>query len=384
MVRSIYLDHSSTTPVDPAVAEAMYPFFSDKYGNPSSLYTKGREAKKAMEEARQKVADLIGAKKEEVFFTGSGTESDNLAIKGIAYKNREKGNHIITSSIEHHAVLNTCKYLEKQGFDVTYLPVDNEGLVNPNDVENAITKKTILISIMHANNEIGTIQPIAEIGKIAKEKEIPFHTDAVQTAGKIPVNVDDLNVDLLSISGHKMYGPKGVGALYIRKGTRLEPLLHGGGHERNMRPGTENVPAIVGFGKAAELAKEHLPEEDRLTVLRDSLIKSILEIEDSYLNGHATKRLPNNANFRFSFIEGESMILTLDMNGVAASTGSACSSTSLEPSHVLGALGLKPEEAHGSLRLTLGTGNTQEDIDYVVSILPGIVKKLRMMSPLAR
>ena len=384
MVRSIYLDHSSTTPVDPAVAEAMYPFFSDKYGNPSSLYTKGREAKKAMEEARQKVADLIGAKKEEVFFTGSGTESDNLAIKGIAYKNKGKGNHIITSSIEHHAVLNTCKYLEKQGFDVTYLPVDSEGLVNPNDVENAITKKTILISIMHANNEIGTIQPIAEIGKIAKEKEIPFHTDAVQTAGKIPVNVDDLNVDLLSISGHKMYGPKGVGALYIRKGTRLEPLLHGGGHERNMRPGTENVPAIVGFGKAAELAKEHLPEEDRLTVLRDSLIKSILEIEDSYLNGHATKRLPNNANFRFSFIEGESMILTLDMNGVAASTGSACSSTSLEPSHVLGALGLKPEEAHGSLRLTLGTGNTQEDIDYVVSILPGIVKKLRMMSPLAR
>ena len=384
MVRSIYLDHSSTTPVDPAVAEAMYPFFSDKYGNPSSLYTKGREAKKAMEEARQKVADLIGAKKEEVFFTGSGTESDNLAIKGIAYKNREKGNHIITSSIEHHAVLNTCKYLEKQGFDVTYLPVDSEGLVSPNDVENAITKKTILISIMHANNEIGTIQPIAEIGKIAKEKEIPFHTDAVQTAGKIPVNVDDMNVNLLSISAHKMYGPKGVGALYIRKGTRLEPLLHGGGHERNMRPGTENVPAIVGFGKAAELAKEHLPEEDRLTVLRDSLIKSILEIEDSYLNGHATKRLPNNANFRFSFIEGESMILTLDMNGVAASTGSACSSTSLEPSHVLGALGLKPEEAHGSLRLTLGTGNTQEDIDYVVSILPGIVKKLRMMSPLAR
>ena len=384
MVRSIYLDHSSTTPVDPAVAEAMYPFFSDKYGNPSSLYTKGREAKKAMEEARQKVADLIGAKKEEVFFTGSGTESDNLAIKGIAYKNKEKGNHIITSSIEHHAVLNTCKYLEKQGFDVTYLPVDSEGLVSPNDVESAITKETILISIMHANNEIGTIQPIAEIGKIAKEKEIPFHTDAVQTAGKIPVNVDDLNVNLLSISGHKMYGPKGVGALYIRKGTRLEPLLHGGGHERNMRPGTENVPAIVGFGKAAELAKEHLPEEDRLTVLRDSLIKSILEIEDSYLNGHATKRLPNNANFRFSFIEGESMILTLDMNGVAASTGSACSSTSLEPSHVLGALGLKPEESHGSLRLTLGTGNTQEDIDYVVSILPGIVKKLRMMSPLAR
>ena len=378
------MDHSSTTPVDPVVAEAMHPFFSGKYGNPSSLYTIGREAKRAIEEARQKVADLIGAKKEEIFFTGSGTESDNLAIKGIAYKNREKGNHIITSSIEHHAVLNTCKFLEKQGFNITYIPVSHEGLVNADDVEKAITKETILISIMHANNEIGTIQPVREIGKIAKENEIPFHTDAIQTAGKIPVNVDDLNVDLLSLSAHKMYGPKGVGALYIRKGTRLEPLLHGGGHERNMRPGTENVPGIVGFGKAAELAKEHLPDEEKLAVLRDSLIKGILEIEDSYLNGHTTKRLPNNANFRFSFIEGESMVLTLDMNGIAASTGSACSSTSLEPSHVLTALGLKPEEAHGSLRLTLGTGNTQEDVDYVVSVLPGIVEKLRMMSPLAR
>ena len=384
MVRPVYMDHSSTTPVDPVVAEAMHPFFSGKYGNPSSLYTIGREAKRAIEEARQKVADLIGAKKEEIFFTGSGTESDNLAIKGIAYKNREKGNHIITSSIEHHAVLNTCKFLEKQGFNITYIPVSHEGLVNPDDVEKAITKETILISIMHANNEIGTIQPVREIGKIAKENEIPFHTDAIQTAGKIPVNVDDLNVDLLSLSAHKMYGPKGVGALYIRKGTRLEPLLHGGGHERNMRPGTENVPGIVGFGKAAELAKEHLPDEEKLAVLRDSLIKGILEIEDSYLNGHTTKRLPNNANFRFSFIEGESMVLTLDMNGIAASTGSACSSTSLEPSHVLTALGLKPEEAHGSLRLTLGTGNTQEDVDYVVSVLPGIVEKLRMMSPLAR
>ena len=378
------MDHSSTTPVDPVVAEAMHPFFSGKYGNPSSLYTIGREAKRAIEEARQKVANLIGAKKEEIFFTGSGTESDNLAIKGIAYKNREKGNHIITSSIEHHAVLNTCKFLEKQGFNITYIPVSHEGLVNPDDVEKAITKETILISIMHANNEIGTIQPVREIGKIAKENEIPFHTDAIQTAGKIPVNVDDLNVDLLSLSAHKMYGPKGAGALYIRKGTRLEPLLHGGGHERNMRPGTENVPGIVGFGKAAELAKEHLPDEEKLAVLRDSLIKGILEIEDSYLNGHTTKRLPNNANFRFSFIEGESMVLTLDMNGIAASTGSACSSTSLEPSHVLTALGLKPEEAHGSLRLTLGTGNTQEDVDYVVSVLPGIVEKLRMMSPLAR
>lgn len=384
MVSSIYMDYSSTTPVDPAVAEAMYPFFSEKYGNPSSLYTKGREAKKAIEEARQEVADLIGARKEEVFFTGSGTESDNLAIKGTAYKNRKKGNHIITSSLEHHAVLNTCKYLEKQGSDVTYLPVSREGLINQDDVENAITGETILISIMHANNEIGTIQPVREIGKLAKDMGITFHSDAVQTAGKIPLNVDELNVDLLSMSAHKMYGPKGVGALYIRKGTHLEPLLHGGGHERNIRPGTENVPGIVGFGKAAELAKKHLPDEEKLVILRDSLIKGILEIEDSYLNGHATKRLPNNANFRFSFIEGESMILILDMKGVAASTGSACSSASLEPSHVLSALGLKPEEAHGSLRLTLGIGNTQEDVDYVVSVLPGIVGKLRMMSPLAR
>ncbi|MCX9014796.1 MAG: cysteine desulfurase NifS [Candidatus Methanoperedens sp.] len=384
MVRSIYLDHSSTTQVKPEVAEAMYPYFSGKYGNPSSLYAIGREAKKAMEEARQKVADLIGAKKEEIFFTGSGTESDNLAIKGIAYKNRGKGAHIITSSIEHHAVLNTCKYLEKQGFDVTYIPVSREGLVNPDDVEKAVTDKTILISIMHANNEIGTLQPIREIGKLAKKNKIPFHTDAVQTAGKIPVNVDELNADLLSLSAHKIYGPKGVGALYIRKGTILEPMLHGGGHERNIRPGTENVPGIVGFGKAAELAREHLPEEEKLAELRDSLIRGILEIEDSYLNGHPKERLPNNANFRFSFIEGESMVLTLDMNGIAASTGSACSSTSLEPSHVLMALGLKPEEAHGSLRLTLGTGNTQEDVDYVVSVLPGIVGKLRMMSPLAR
>jgi cysteine desulfurase len=384
MVRSIYLDHSSTTQVKPEVAEAMYPYFSGKYGNPSSLYAIGREAKKAMEEARQKVADLIGAKKEEIFFTGSGTESDNLAIKGIAYKNRGKGAHIITSSIEHHAVLNTCKYLEKQGFDVTYIPVSREGLVNPDDVEKAVTDKTILISIMHANNEIGTLQPIREIGELAKKNKIPFHTDAVQTAGKIPVNVDELNADLLSLSAHKIYGPKGVGALYIRKGTILEPMLHGGGHERNIRPGTENVPGIVGFGKAAELAREHLPEEEKLAGLRDSLIRGILEIEDSYLNGHPKERLPNNANFRFSFIEGESMVLTLDMNGIAASTGSACSSTSLEPSHVLMALGLKPEEAHGSLRLTLGTGNTQEDVDYVVSVLPGIVGKLRMMSPLAR
>ncbi len=384
MARQIYMDHSATTPVHPAVVEAMVPYFSEKFGNPSSLYSIGREARRAIEEARQKVADLIGARKEEIIFTGSGTESDNLAVKGLAYRNRKKGDHIITSSIEHHAVLHTCKYLEAQGFSVTYLPVNKEGSVNPVDVEKAITPKTILITIMHANNEIGTIQPIEEIGKIAHEKKIPFHTDAVQTAGKIPINVDTLRVDLLSMSAHKIYGPKGVGALYIRKGIFLEPQLHGGGHERNIRSSTENVPGIAGFGKASELAKERLPQEAKIADLRDSLIRGILEIKDSYLNGHPTKRLPNNANFRFSFIEGESMILNLDMKGVAASTGSACSSTSLEPSHVLLAIGLKPEEAHGSLRLTLGLGNTREDVDYVVSILPEIVNKLRMISPLAR
>jgi len=384
MSKQVYMDHSATTAVDPEVTEAMLPYFSEKYGNPSSLYSIGRQSRKAVEESRQKVADLIGAKKEEIIFTGSGTEADNLAIKGIALKNRNIGDHIITSSIEHHAVLHTCKYLEKNGFKVTYLPVSKEGLVDPDDVEKAITAKTILITIMHANNEIGTIQPIEEIGRIAKEKNIPFHTDAVQTVGKIPVNVDVLGVSLLSMSAHKIYGPKGVGALYLRKGMLVEPQMHGGGHERNIRSSTENVPGIVGFGKACELAKAHLPDEANLAKLRDSLIKGVLEIKDSYLNGHPTKRLPGNANFRFSYIEGESMILNLDMKGVAASTGSACSSTSLEPSHVLLAIGLRPEESHGSLRLTLGRENTQEDVDYVLSILPEIVNKLRMISPLSR
>lgn len=384
MPEQVYMDNSATTAVHPDVTEAMLLYFSEKYGNPSSIYTIGRQAKKAIEESRQKVADLIGSKKEEIIFTGSGTESDNLAIKGIALKNRSKGNHIITSSIEHHAVLNTCKYLEKNGFRVTYLPVNEDGLVNPEDAGKAITPETILISVMHANNEIGTIQPIEEIGKIAKEKGIPFHTDAVQTAGKIPVDVNALNVSLLSMSAHKIYGPKGVGALYIRKGTIVEPQMHGGGHERNIRSSTENVPGIVGLGKACDLAKEHLSEEGKVSALRDRLIKGVLEIKDSYLNGHPTKRLPNNANFRFSYIEGESLILNLDMKGVAASTGSACSSTSLEPSHVLMAIGLRPEEAHGSLRLSLGRKNTKDEVDYVISILPDIVNKLRMISPLAR
>jgi cysteine desulfurase len=384
MSKQIYMDHSATTAVDPAVTEAMLPYFSEKYGNPSSLYSIGRQSRRAVEESRQKVADLIGVKKEEIIFTGSGTESDNLAIKGIALKNRKKGDHIITSSIEHHAVLHTCKYLEKNGFKITYLPVSKEGLVDPLDVEKAITPQTILITIMHANNEIGTIQPIEDIGRIAKEENIPFHTDAVQTVGKIPVNVDALGVSLLSMSAHKIYGPKGVGALYLRKGTFVEPHMHGGGHERNIRSSTENVPGIVGFGKACELAKAHLPDEANMVKLRDSLIKGVLAINDSYLNGHPTKRLPGNANVRFSYIEGESMILNLDMKGVAASTGSACSSTSLEPSHVLLAIGLRPEESHGSLRFTLGRENTQEDVDHVISILPEIVSKLRMMSPFGR
>lgn len=383
-MKKIYMDHSATTPVDPLVVEATLPYFNEKFGNASSLHSFGREAKKALEESRQKVANLVGAKKEEIIFTGSGTESDNLAIKGIAYKNRKKGNHIITSAIEHHAVLYPCKYLETQGFDVTYLPVNNHGLVEVGDVENAITDKTILISIMHANNEIGTIQPIKEIGEVAQRHDIYFHTDAVQSVGKIPVNVEDLGVDLLSLSGHKIQGPKGVGALFIRKGTPIEPLLHGGGHERNLRSSTENIAGIVGLARAAELAGERLEGDIKhLTQLRDSLIKGILDIEEAYLNGHPTKRLPNNVNVRFSYIEGESLVLTLDMKGVAASTGSACSSASLEPSHVLLAIGLKPEEAHGSLRLSLGRENTKEEVDYVLEVLPEIVSNLRRISPLA-
>lgn len=384
-MRSIYMDHAATSPADLLVMEAMLPYFNEKYGNASSLHAMGREARQAVEQARQKVASLIGAKKEEIIFTSGGTESDNLALKGIALKNRKRGDHIITSAIEHHAVLNTCEYLQSQGFSVTFLPVDRYGMVNPGDVEAAITDRTTIISVMHANNEIGTIQPIEEIGKIAAEHDIYLHTDAVQSAGKIPVNVESLGVDLLAMSAHKLSGPKGVGALYIRKGTLIEPLLHGGGHERNLRSGTENVPGIVGFGKAAELAAERLAGDiGYLSNLRDSLINGLLAVPDSYLNGHPDRRLPNNVNVRFSYIEGESLILNLDMLGIAASTGSACSSASLEPSHVLMALGMKHEEAHGSLRLTIGRENTRDDVEYVLGAVPGIVKKLREMSPLAR
>ena len=379
-----YMDHSATSPVNPEVLKEMLPYFTESFGNASTLYALGREARTAMEKAREQVASLIGAQPEEVYFTSGGTESDNIAIKGTASKLKNKGNHIITSDIEHPAVEETCKYLEKNGYQVTYLPVGEEGIVKVSDVEAAITPETILITVMHANNEIGTIQPIKEIGALAREKGIYFHTDAVQSVGKIPVNVGDMNVDMLSISAHKLYGPKGIGALYIRKGVRIDPLLHGGGHERGMRPGTENIPGIVGLGKACQIAEDNLEKNmEYVSSLRDRLIQGVLgNIEQSYLNGHPTKRLPNNANFRFTGIEGESLVLQLDAKEINASTGSACSSKKLEPSHVLMAIGLKEVDAHGSLRISLGTENTPQDIDYTIDAINEVVERLRSMSPL--
>jgi len=378
----IYMDHAATTPVDSEVVDAMLPHFTTYYGNASSFHSYGREAHGAMEDARKKVAELIGAESDEIIFTAGGTESDNIAIKGIAYK-KKKGN-IITSSIEHPAVLETCRALEREGFNVTYLPVDRFGMVHPSDVESAIKDGTILISIMHANNEVGTIQPIEEIAKIASENGIPFHTDAVQSAGKVPIDVGRTNIDLLSLSSHKIYGPKGVGALYIKKGVKINPIIHGGGHERGLRSSTENIPGIVGFGKACELAKKRMDKDvPYLIKLRDKLINNTLNtIKESYLNGHSTKRLPNNAHFRFTAIEGESLIMSLDDKGIAASTGSACSSKKLEPSHVLMAIGLNEVEAHGSLRLTLGRENTDEELEYVLEVLPEVVERLREISPL--
>lgn len=385
-MKRIYMDHAGTTPMRKEVLEAMLPYLTDRFGNASSIYSYGREAKTALEDSREKVAGLIGADAREVFFTAGGSESDNWALRGIAAANGDRGNHIITSSIEHHAVLHTCQDLEKQGYKVTYLPVDKFGLVDPEHVNNAITDETILVSIMHANNEIGTIEPIAEISKVIKQKRknIYFHTDAVQTVGKIPVNVNDLGVDLLSISSHKIYGPKGVGALYIRKGTKIKPFITGGAQESQRRAGTENVPGIVGFGRAAELiGKELEKEHERLSKLRDKLIHGIMEkIPHVRLNGHPTRRLPHNVNVCFEFIEGESLLLNLDMKGICASSGSACTSGSLEPSHVLLAIGLPHKIAHGSLRLTLGRDNTEEDVNYILEILPDIVSKLREMSPL--
>ena len=380
----IYMDYAATTPTDQRVVEAMMPYFGEIYGNPSSLHGFGQEARAAMEEARAKIAAFLGAKPAEIVFTSSGTECDNFAIKGMAWANRKKGDHIITSAIEHHAVLETCRFLEKEGFRVTYLPVDGDGLVDPADVVKAITDRTILISIMHANNEIGTIQPIAEIGRIAKRKGICFHTDAVQTFGHLPFTVDELNIDLLSASAHKLYGPKGIGLLYIRKGTRITPLVHGGDQESGRRASTQNVPGIVGFGKAVELAAATLHEEVvRLTSLRDRFIQGIFErIDGIRLNGHPVRRLPNNINLSVESIEGEGMILSLDMMGIACSTGSACSSSSLEPSHVLLAIGLPHELSHGSLRFSLGMYTKESDIDAVLEALPQVVGRLRAMSPL--
>ncbi len=382
----IYLDYAATTPVHPEVTKAMLPYFTEVFGNPSSIYADGLEAKEAIEEARVKVAKLIGARDEEIVFTGGGTEADNFALEGVAFANESKGNHIITSSIEHHAVMETCKFLGKRGFKITYLPVNEYGIVDPDSVRKAITDKTILISIMHANNEVGTIEPIAEIGRVAQEAKVYFHTDAVQTVGHIPVDVNELGVDLLSMSAHKLYGPKGVGALYIRKGTKLTPFMHGGDQERNRRASTENVPGIVGFGKAAELALPEMDQEaQRLTGLRDRLIKGLQErIDRIHLNGHPANRLPNNVNVSIDFVEGESILLNLDLEGISASTGSACTSSSLEPSFVLLAMGLSHEQAHGSLRFTLGKWTTEEDINRVLEVSPGVITKLRAMSPLMK
>ncbi|MDF0589785.1 cysteine desulfurase NifS [Candidatus Methanocrinis natronophilus] len=383
-MRRIYMDHAATTPLAPEVLEAMIPYFSERYGNPSSLHSFGREAREAVDDARTEVAALLNAEPSEIYFTSGGTESDNLALRGIARKNKKKGRHIITSSIEHPAVLEVCKALAGEGFEVTYLPVTREGLVEVGAVEEAVREDTILISVMHANNEIGTIQPLEEIGRLAGEKEIYFHTDGVQTAGKIPVDVRSLGVDAFSLSGHKLYGPKGAGALYIRKGVRIESIQQGGGHERGMRSGTENVPGIVGLGRAAMLAEEKMEEEsERMRSLRDRMSGWVLkEIEDSWLNGHPVKRLPSNLNFGFRYIEGESLLLYLDAKGVAASTGSACSSKKLAASHVLSAIGLEPVESHGSLRITLGMENTEEDVDYACRAISESVARLREMSAL--
>lgn len=381
--KTIYMDNSATTPARKEVVEEMIPYLTENFGNPSSIYEIGKISKHAIDKARKKVADALGAEENEIYFTAGGTESDNWAIKGIAFANRNKGKHIITSSIEHHAVLHTCLWLEGQGFEVTYLPVDKYGMVTLEELKNAIRDDTILISIMLANNEIGTIQPVEEIGKIARENRIYFHTDAVQAIGHVPIDVKKMNIDLLSLSGHKFEGPKGCGALYIRKGVKIETLLHGGDQERKRRAGTENVPAIMGLGKAIELAAGKIGETDKnLLALRERLIEGLLKIPKTHLNGHPTQRLANNVNITFEYIEGESLLLLLNAKGIFASTGSACNSSSLEPSHVLMACGVPHEIVHGSLRLSLGRMNTEKDVDRVLEVLPEIVQKLRNMSPL--
>ena len=378
--RTIYLDHAATTALDPRVLDAMLPFFTTEYGNASSIYTLGRHAMQAIDSAREEVAEVLSCRPTEVTFTGCGSESDNLAIKGIAFTAQKKGNHLITSSIEHHAVLHTCQYLERFGFKTTYVPVDSYGRVDPDEVGRAITDQTILVSIMYANNEVGTIEPVAEIGRICRARKIPFHVDAVQAGGALPIDVTALNADLLSLSAHKFYGPKGVGILYARQGMRVLPQLQGGSQERGKRAGTENVAGIVGAATALRLAYEELPRvTPRIIDLRDRLITGVLTIPGSHLTGHPMERLPNNASFVFDGVEGESILLSLDLLGIAASTGSACTSGSVDPSHVLLAMHLPVERVHGSLRLTLGKANTDEDVDVILSALPRIIEKLRQL-----
>jgi len=384
-MRRICMDYQAGVPTDPRVLEAMMPYFTETFGNPSSPHQFGQETKTAIDHARSKVAELIGAKKVgEVIFTSGGTESNNLAIRGVAHRNREKGDHVITTKIEHMSVINTCKSLQKEGFKVTFIPVDKYGIIDLERLKSEINERTILVSVMYANGEIGTIEPIREIGSICHDRKVYFHVDAVAAAGKIPIDAERENIDLLSISSNDMYGPKGVGALYIREGTGIVPVIFGGGQEKGLRSGSENIPGIVGIGKAAEIAKNEMYSESRRMVeLRNRLINNIIrDIPHSYLNGHPTERLPSNVNVRFSYIEGESLILSLDMEGVAVSSGSACTSKTLEPSHVLLAIGLAHEEAHGSLLFSFGRQTSKEDVDYVSGILPDIVKRLRAMSPL--
>lgn len=382
--RLVYMDHGATTPVREEVLEAIIPYFKEHYGNPSSLHARGREVRHALDLARETTAEILGADTEEIFFTSGGTESNNIALRGAA-KKRAVAGHIITSSIEHHAVLDVCKDLEKEGHRVTYLPVDHYGSVDPSAVETAITPDTFIISIMAANNEIGTLQPVDQIAAIARKHNILFHTDAVQVVGQLPVNVKKLNVDLLSLSAHKFNGPKGIGALYKRKGVRIDPLYRGGGQERKLRPGTENIPGIIGLSRALELSVSEIPQKKQyLSNLRDRLIEGLLKIEDVILNGHPELRLPGNVNMSFKYIEGESILLSLDLQGIAASSGSACSSGSLEPSHVLSAIGLDHQTSHGSVRFSLGRDNDEEDVDYVLEKIPQIVDKLRQISPIRR
>jgi len=384
-MRRVYMDHAAGMPVDPRVLEAMKPYFENTYGNPSSLHSFAQEARKGLESAREKIASLINAERsEEIVFTSCATESNNWAIRGVAARNQDRGKHIITTSIEHMSVMNVCKYLTKQGFKTSFLPVDKYGIVDLEALKKELTDEILLVSVMYANGEIGTIEPIKDVSEIVHSKNAYLHVDATAAVGQVPVDVQNESIDLLTLSSNDMYGPNGVGALYIKKGTRVEPLIYGGGQERGLRSGTENLPGIVGMGKAAELAKAEMGEEGkRLSKLRDKFIKRLLnKIPYSFLNGHPSKRLPNNVAVRFSFIEGESMLLNLDMAGVAASSGSACTAKTLEPSHVLRAIGLKHEEAHGSLLFTLGRQNSEEDVDYVVGLLPDIVKRLRTMSPL--